>query len=280
MTVVEEPLCVNLSLCWYSLYQATKPKGNKMPNWCYNYMTVMGNNRDITKFVNDITTATAHSAGIYPRVSVEYDLNKLVPLDPRANIVRTSTTTNDKGEEVTTTYSVFADKARDGFDGYLDALETWGSKWGACRVEIDDPTPVANTVSIRYESAWSPADALVCKISALYPNLVFGVSTEEESRAFIIWTVFHNGENIEDGQRDPNYLTPELRVLSDKAEAEDADDSALEEWWEAHAEWNNYLRELCDNDMLTCMREYRKHLAYVRRCRKEGRMERTFISSV
>lgn len=249
-----------------------------MPNWCYNYMTVLGNKRDLAKFVKDIEVAPKDKE--YPDNVKEYDLNKLVPLDPRANIVRHETRVDKDGKEVPYTYSVFADKTRDGFDGYAEALDLWGSKWGACRPEIDDPTPVANTISIRYESAWGPADALIRNISSLYPNLIFGVSSDEESRAFIVWAVYHNGRTIEEGERDPNFLTPELRELSDKAEAEDATEEALEEWWEAHSEWNNYLMEQCDDDMQTCMKEYRKHLSYIRRCEKEGRTPRSFISSV
>lgn len=251
-----------------------------MPNWCYNYMTVMGSKREIAKFVKDITVADVEPNGIYSQATVEYDLNKLVPLDPRSSVTKTHTRTDDEGNEITTTMSVFAEKSRDGWDGYMDACETWGSKWGACRPEIDDPTPVANTISIRYESAWSPADGLIQKISALYPNLIFGVSSDEESRAFVCWSVFHNGEVIEEGTRDPNFLTPELKLLSEKAEAEDASEEELETWWEAHNEWNNHLLEQCDDDIETCMKEYKKHLAYVRRCEKEGRTPRTFISTV
>lgn len=246
-----------------------------MPNWCYNYMTVMGNKRDLRKFVKDIEADEQESAR-----TVEYDLNKLVPLDPQASVTRTYTRTDENGNEVTHTYTVFASTKEDGFDGYAEALNLWGSKWGACRPEMDDPTPLGNTITLRYESAWSPADGLIRNISSLYPNLIFGVSSDEESRAFVCWSVFHNGNIIEAGERDPNFLTPELRELSKKAEAEDAEEGLLEEWWEAHAEWNNYLMEQCDDDMETVMKEYKKHLAYVRRCEKEGRTPRTFISSV
>lgn len=246
-----------------------------MPNWCYNYMTVMGNKRDLRKFIKDIEADTQESTR-----TVEYDLNKLVPLDPQASVTRTYTRTDENGKEVTHTYTVFATPKEDGFDGYAEALNLWGSKWGACRPEIDDPTPIGNTISVRYESAWGPADGLIRNISSLYPNLIFGVSSDEESRAFIVWAVYHNGRTIEEGERDPNFLTPELRELSDKADADDAPQEALEEWWEAHSEWNNYLMEQCDDDMETVMKEYKKHLAYVRRCEKEGRAPRTFISSI
>jgi hypothetical protein len=275
MTVVEEPRCGNLSPEWYSVSKPTKPKGNQMPNWCYNYMTVMGNKREIAKFVKDITVAEIQPQGIYSHATVEYDMNKLVPLDPRGS--KEIKTTNADGVE--TTFSAFSSKS-DGFDGYLDALETWGSKWGACRPEIDDTTPAGNTITVRYESAWSPADGLIQRISALYPNLIFGTCSDEESRAFVCWSVFHNGIIIEAGERDPQYLTPELLELSKKAEAEDAEEDALEEWWEAHSEWNNELLDQCDTDMSVCMNEYKKHLAYVRRCEKEGRTPRTFVSSV
>ena len=275
MTVVEERSYVSLSDWWYSTNSHQAERERQMPNWCYNYMTVMGTKREIAKFVKDITVAESNERS-YP----EYELNKLVPLDPRGHKEITTTHKDAEGKEVTTTMGVFATKEKDGFDGYLDACETWGSKWGACRPEIDDPTPAGNMITIRYESAWSPCDGLIQKISAIYPNLIFGVSSDEESRAFICWSVFHNGTVVEAGERDPNFLTPELRELSDKADAEDADEYALETWWEAHSEWNNYLMEQCDDDMLTCMKEYKKHLAYVRRCKKEGRTPRTFISSI
>jgi hypothetical protein len=135
-------------------------------------------------------------------------------------------------------------------------------------------------ISVRYESAWSPSDGLIQKISALYPNLIFGTCSDEESMAFICWSVFHNGIIIEAGERDPQHLTPELSKLYEKSEAENADNDALEEWWEAHSEWNHHLLDQCDTDMSLCMNEYKKHLAYVRRCEKEGRIPRTFISSV
>lgn len=243
-----------------------------MPNWCYNHMTVMGNKRDLVRFIKDINA---------PEINANaYDINKLVPLDPRATITKSFTTTTTSGEVSENTLTTFATVKEDGFDGYLDAIEHWGSKWGACSVEVDNPKPHANIVIVRYETAWSPADLLIEKVSALYPSLIFGVVSDEESRAFVVWSVFHNGEVIEHGSRDPQLLTPELSKLLDKVNENPDDQEALDIWWEAENEWNNYLVEQCDDDMMTCMLEYKKHLAYVRRCDKEGRFARAFISSV
>ena len=244
-------------------------KEEQMPNWCYNYMTVKGTKRNLAKFIKDIEVKnTEHK---------EYDLNQLVPLDPRGS--KEIKTTNADGVE--TVFTAFSSES-DGFDGYLDAVETWGSKWGACSVDVDDPALDGKTLSMRYESAWSPCDALIAKISAMYPSLVFGVVSTEESSAFVAWSAFHNGEVIEEGGRDPQRLTPELDEKCKKAN--DPENPNLsedeEDWYESFSEWEHHLVELCDDELMIVMTEYTKHLAYVRRCDKEGRTPRTFISSV
>jgi hypothetical protein len=248
-----------------------------MPNWCYNYMTIKGTKRELAKFVNDITVADVKVEGDKSRVVVEYDLNQLVPLDPRAS-KEVKTTTPDGVEKVFTAFSTESD----GFDGYLDAVATWGSKWGACNVEIDDPTSKEKNLSMRYESAWSPCDGLICKISAMYPQLMFGVVSTEESSAFVAWSVFHNGEVIEEGGRDPQMLTPELDEKCKKAN--DPENPNLsedeEDWYESFSEWEHHLVELCDDELVTVMTEYPKHLAYIKRCEKKGKMPQPFISSV
>ena len=279
MTVVEESQYGSLYQRWYDVLTPTNRKKEAMPNWCYNYMTVTGSKRELKKFLADITVAHVMSDETQPRVVTEYDLNKLVPLDPRGSATRTHVHKNDEGEEVTTVMSVFASLETDGFDGYKNALQTWGSKWGACRVEVDD-SMAGSIITIRYETAWGPADALILRISALYPNLIFAVSSDEESRAFIVWMVFHDGVLIESGHRDPQRLTPELHRLCETANTEDATDDMLQEWYEAESEWNNFLMDQCDDDMATCVSEYKKHLTYLRRCKKEGRIPRTFISSI
>jgi len=249
-----------------------------MPNWCYNYMTVKGTKRELAKFVNDITVADVKVEGDNPpRVTVEYDMNKLVPLDPRAS-KEVKTTIADGTEKVFTAFSTESD----GFDGFMDAVVTWGSKWGACNVEIDDPALDGKTLSMRYESAWSPCDALVIKISAMYPKLIFGTVSTEESSAFVAWSAFHNGEVIEEGGRDPQMLTPELDEKCKKANdptnpnlSEDEED-----WYESFSEWEHHLVELCDDELAIVMTEYPKHLAYIKRCEKKGTMPQPFISSV
>lgn len=247
-----------------------------MPNWCYNYMTVKGTKRELTKFIKDIEVKYTEEEVKITEYK-EYDLNQLVPLDPRGSKEFTSSGTDG----VVHTHTAFT-TSKDGFDGYLDAIETWGSKWGACSVDIDDPTPDGKMISMRYESAWSPCDGLISKISAMYPSLIFGTVSTEESSAFVAWSAFHNGEVIEEGGRDPQRLTPELHEKCEKANDPTNPNSAEdeEEWYESFSEWEHHLVELCDNELMIVMTEYPKHLAYIKRCEKKGTIPKSFISSV
>lgn len=249
-----------------------------MPNWCYNYMTVNGPKPELRRFVKAITIDKVSD----PMSDETYDMNQLVPLDPRATVVRTTERVNDKGETETSTYSVFADISHDGFDGYGHANQLWGSKWGAVHIEIDDPDSFPkNTLSIRYESAWCPPDRLIEQISRQFPKLTFGTVSTEESDAFAVWSVIHNGEIVEQGGRDTELSSApqEIQDMHEKLEGDSND--LWDEYYDAMNDWQNQLRDECETEMDTVVAEYANYLKYVARCKREGRTPpRTFISSI
>lgn len=234
-------------------------KGTTMPNWCFNYMTLNGSKREIRKFLKDITVAKDN-----------YDMNKLVPLDPRSS--KEITSVSPDGKE--TVFIAFSTDT-DGFDGYKEATELWGSKWGACDVQVDLHIPTSPT--IRYESAWSPCTELIKNISVQYPNVVFSVVSTEESRMFAIYEIIHNGIVVDNEQIDPQQcLTPELEELYQKASSEGSEE-AWEEWYEAESEWNSKIENRLTADCEAVTEEYIKHLAKSKRRIREGKEPETFI---
>lgn len=238
-----------------------------MPNWCYTNMLVAGNKRDVKRLIKDMR---GENKG-------EYDLNKLVPLDPRANVERTSVTKDKDGNDVVTTYSVFAMPEPDGFDGYSHAIERWGTKWGACSVEVDDED--AYPLHVRFESAWSPATKLIQEVSLLYPSLVFSMSYDEEGHQFCGWEIISNGQTIEEGSIDTDVMPDWLQKLYD--EANEKDDSGLwDEYYEAHNDWRNENTDQMWIDAETVMNEYLVWKRKADRQRKEGRYVESFIPSV
>lgn len=159
-----------------------------MPNHCDNRLTITGDVAELKKFVS----ATYEG-------NENYNFNKLVPLDPRAS-KEVRFTKEDGTEQV---FSAFS-SAEDGFDGYNNALEMWGSKWGAYDIqaggawhEVLDKEDY-HDITFAYQSAWSPARKLIQRISAQFPTLAFGVWYTEEGMAFCGWELYKGGEEIDE----------------------------------------------------------------------------------
>ena len=198
-----------------------------------------------------------------------YSLNHLVPLDPRGLVEKKL---GAEGSE--TTFTAFATKEENGFDGYMDAVSTWGSKWGACEVYVQNVED--SHLFITYESAWSPCSPLIQKISQQFPELSFGVYFTEESNAFAGYEVIHNGETVEESTIDTQDTPPELRKKYEKAnEAED--ESAWEEYWEAESEWNHYILDRISADCEDVLSQFAKYLATQKRRIKQGKEIDEFI---
>jgi hypothetical protein len=153
-------------------------------------------------------------------------------------------------------------------------LEHWGSKWGACRIEVDKDIP--NNPTIRYESAWSPCTPLIQKISTLYPNVIFSVVSTEESNAFAISEIIHNGEVIDEQSVDPTQYPPELQEIVEKAEKDESEE-AWEAWYDAESEWNNHIWDVIHDECSLVTKDYIKHLSRSKRRIREGKETEIFI---
>lgn len=129
-------------------------------------------------------------------------------------------------------------------DWYEWALANYGSKWGAKNVEFsDEVTQGATHITATYESAWSPADGLIRKISELFPSLIFAVVSTEESDAFVCYSIFSNGELVaEDGE------TPEMPVEILKLSEAD-DDSFYEKLMDWQTEYFDLWNEKAETQV-------------------------------
>jgi len=171
--------------------------------------------------------------------------------------------------------SHFADKASDGFDGYSRAIERWGSKWGACRVEVTDPR--ANPLDITFESAWSPPTRLISAVSALFPDLLFGIYFDEESQAFIGYEIYSNGEIVEKYSDEPDPLShPDISALYDAYQNDDANPTAENEYYDALNDYNNDLLDKACDEMEEIMRQYVQWQKRQYRRAKQGLSQQPF----
>lgn len=211
-----------------------------MPNWCYNTMTVKGKKSDMKLFLKAVTTTDEYGK---PMVK----LSTLVPLDDRASVTRIHTTEDGQVHET----SVFATPQEDGFDGYMEAVRKWGTKWGDCETHIyleqDD------RVMISYDTAWSPADPLVVNISKQFPKLTFGVMSSEESQEFLRYIIVSAGEIV--ASYDHELAMPaDIEKLSES-------DETLDEYYNASSEWYSDITDEVVSRMTDMIQMYEEYLA-------------------
>ena len=148
-----------------------------------------------------------------------------------------------------------------------------GSKWGACRVEIDDPDAVP--LEMRYESAWSPPEGLLQRISAQFPNLIFGSYFDEESNAYVGWNVMCAGKTIDSFYLEPDPLIdPVIGALYEQYEE---DESKEDEYYNALSEYNNGLLDKAYDDMTDMMTQYATWKKNEKRRAKSGLSPTEFI---
>lgn len=120
-----------------------------MPNWCQNWLTIVGPEEDLKKF-----ETLLNNEG-------EFDFRKLVPVP----------------EEET-----------DSMDWYMRHLKYWGTKWGEGEAYFNKIAPIKNTplkvLSLGMETAWSPPINFIILASDRFPNLLFDMTYDEGGADF------------------------------------------------------------------------------------------------
>ena len=162
-----------------------------MPDWCNNSTTIHGDQETLTRFMEAITLNGDRST---------YDLTLLFPIPEDLQIIsdffRRDGDDDPEYQELLKKYE--ANKAKYGHSNWYDwCLENWSTKWSP-RIEewtIND-YPNGSEISAYYETAWSPADGLICEVSKQFPTLLFVVSSDEEGRSFSCCMAFSNGEIV------------------------------------------------------------------------------------
>jgi hypothetical protein len=131
-----------------------------MPNWCNNSLYVKGNELDIEKFYEENLIANQNEIR---NTDLELDFSKVVP-EP-----------------------VFDNpKEQDEYDGggwYEWRIENWGTKWQPDTIYYDYKKG-DKSITIEFDTAWSPPITWLEKAISKYPNLYFNMSYHEDGMSF------------------------------------------------------------------------------------------------
>ena len=191
-----------------------------MPNWCYNYVTVKGDPKELRRLVEAMKITEKNAQG------EDYQTFGLNHLYPCPTELTKTTASFGHAHSPEHEQQMKDNLAKYGVTDWYDwNIENYGTKWGACSMEMDEGNLDEENGSLHFhfESAWSPANGLMEKVSGLFPELIFGMHNTEEANFFACWFIFHNGKTVSDGDI-PTDPSEEIQAKWDKMEEEGIDD--------------------------------------------------------
>jgi len=207
-----------------------------MPNWCNQYGEVRGSNKELKKFIEAIRIEQTEEWKAIPEWNrTEWDMNQLFPIPTELHeTIAGGYGKNEDGtkkpEQIALEEQQAKNVAKYGYKDWYDwAYANWDTKWGACRVDFDEDTfdEDSTSITLSWESAWSPAVGLIKNISTQFPELLFGMHFTEEADFFAGYMVIHNGEEVAGGDHD----------MQGQPEYDDDD----ENFDEKYSEWKDAL---------------------------------------
>ena len=244
-----------------------------MPNWAYNSMTVRSQERSPQVALHDLTTFIE---AIRAKEGEGYDFTRLHPMPEYLRDTTAPASSSPephpnwaemvkKGEMTTERYDELcadqvaryeAGQRAKELTGYTDwyswAVSNWGTKWSPVienlRLVTDSEVP---HIEIYYETAWSPCDGLVAKMSEAFPGLTFLVEVTEEADLFIGASLFIAGEQRDcyatfDSSSFPEPFAKRFSEAEKIWEDESKDDEdKYEEWSEFITEFRSDFLEFC-----------------------------------
>jgi Ferredoxin-like domain in Api92-like protein len=197
-----------------------------MPNWCYQNLYITGDYNERTRLIESVRTEQGH---------------QLTELHPCPQELRDTTSGwfSDPEEQLKLQVQQQRNIAKYGYKDWYDwGYSEWDTKWGDCDTQLEDHNDTET--HFRYNSAWSPAVALISKISEKFPTLVFGLSYTEEANQFAGWTVLRNGLVVDSYDAD---IPP----------CPDSDELDQVEFDEAYDKWNDSINDMAEDGLFDCM---------------------------
>jgi len=178
-----------------------------MPNWCNNILTIVGEPKELRKFMDEHGALDFNKIIPYPKEFAHYDKVLLPKLIKEMNdyLVQFD---HDEFKELHGFYKgqvSLCDAYNDNVElesgevisGYNWCTKYWGTKWNALGdVELsdtkehssmgyeDDKTSVLEMATMDFNTAWSPPTPIIKKLGEMYPDLAFYLKFWESGAAF------------------------------------------------------------------------------------------------
>jgi len=141
-----------------------------MPNWCCNELAVIGKKEEVERFYNSFKDTN------------EFFENNIPTPKELADVKATFSKTPDS-EESNRLYEKYG-----ATDWYYWRIENWGTKWDISELQLteEDDNGDGNLkyYCFRFDTAWSPPEEGIRKLSKLYKDVLFHLQFEEPGMCF------------------------------------------------------------------------------------------------
>ena len=140
-----------------------------MPNWCWNNLSVSGDEIQLREFVEKST--------INIEENDEFSFNGTYPMPKTLRI--TAGTHLSFIEKIKRYINIKLYKHKDWYDW---RCANWGTKWDACDPHIDNND--INFFSVSFDTAWGPPIKWINNIMQDFPDLCFELEYDEPGMCF------------------------------------------------------------------------------------------------
>lgn len=162
-----------------------------MPNWCTNHWDIHGSKEDVQQ-VREILTHTITEDGV---TKEEVTFNKLIPMPAILRNIHKGFTTIDgvrhdywieegtgadgKPVQRALTDEEHAEIGKIGYPSWYEwSSDKWGTKWDACRGEIQMQSD--GVLSLQFDTAWAPPEPVAKELVKRFPNIALTANYVDE----------------------------------------------------------------------------------------------------
>lgn len=142
-----------------------------MPNWCSNELAVIGKKEDVDRFYNSFKDSGEM-------------FQKNIPTPEE--LLNTKASFEEFPKDDTEAYDLY--EKYGAVDWYYWRISNWGTKWDVDELQLteDDYHEKSGVqhYAFRFNTAWSPPEEGIKKLSELYKNVLFHLQFEEPGMCF------------------------------------------------------------------------------------------------
>lgn len=162
-----------------------------MPNWCYNTLTIEGNESDITTIKAQLNKPFSRQHDTWNMETRQMELKYVTYSNPVFSFWNIIAPSDLEAYNKQDDFSKPLEERLkfEGNNWYDWNVRNWGTKWDVA-VSDDETYPETELISeedwsdriaYRFNTAWNPPMEAITNLSQQYPNLTFNLSYEEET---------------------------------------------------------------------------------------------------